>query len=104
MADLALQQGFWNHANDLAAGLERGVCDRSHEADAPAAVDEPHLPLGQRAAQRPGRLLVGGILSEAASRRRRRGSASASEPLHQDDAADYQQGAEKARQGSLLNG
>ncbi len=67
VADLALQQGFWDHADDLAAGRERGVRDRSHESDAPSAVDEPHPPLGQRAAQRPGRFLVGGILSEAAT-------------------------------------
>ena len=40
VADFAVDQHLRDHADDATAGRQRCIGERSHEADAPAAVDE----------------------------------------------------------------
>ena len=40
MADFPVEQHLRNHADDAAAGGQRRIGERTHQADPPAAVDE----------------------------------------------------------------
>ena len=40
MGDLPLDQGAGDDADDLAAGVERGVGDRAHQPELGAAIDQ----------------------------------------------------------------
>src|SRR5690349_5620458 len=49
MRDLALHHRLWNHADHLAARVERRVREHAHRAHLRAAVDQPDTPCGQQA-------------------------------------------------------
>ena len=53
MGELAIDQPARDHADDLAARLERRVGDRAHQPDPAAAVDDADPACGQTAADRP---------------------------------------------------
>ena len=51
MARFALQQKPRNNARDPAAGLEGGIGEQAHQADATAAIDQRYALTGQKLAQ-----------------------------------------------------
>ena len=60
MRHLPVDQRLRDHADHLAARLERRISDRRHQADRGAAVDHPDARLGEQPAESCGGLAVGG--------------------------------------------
>ena len=61
MRELALDQGFRDDPDHLAAGFEGRIRDHAHQPDMAAAEDESYVGLRERSAERPGRFRVGGV-------------------------------------------
>jgi hypothetical protein len=62
VGDLAVHQRHGYDASDLATRGERGVGDRAHQGDVPAAVDQFYPHRCQRLAQCQGSPLAGGVV------------------------------------------
>ena len=65
VGDLAVHELLRDHADDLAAGLQRGVGQRAHQADRRAAVDDADAAADERPREVLGRLQVDRVRPEA---------------------------------------